>query len=114
MIYLLTAINVILFVSGQVAWKIGLGKIGNIRADNISSVISSPYILFGLALYVIATGFWFIILSRADLSIVYPLQSLAYVVALFASLIIFKENIPAIRWAGVSVIVFGVYLTSIR
>jgi uncharacterized membrane protein len=48
------------------------------------------------------------------LSAVYPLQSLAYALGIVAGILIFKEHVPAIRWVGVSVIVFGVYLVTLK
>jgi multidrug transporter EmrE-like cation transporter len=47
-----------------------------------------------------------------ELSFAYPLLSTGYVVVLIASWILFKEQISMIRWVGVMVICFGVFLIS--
>ena len=114
MIYLLVVIEVILVVFGQILWKLGLENLGGIKLDNLWGIILSPYIIAGLALYIIATGLWFVILSKSEFSAVYPLQSLAYVLGVFAGLFIFKEYIPFTRWLGSAVIILGVYLVALK
>ncbi len=111
---LLILFNVLLLTSGQILWKKGLIETGGISLNNMFHVIFSPLILAGLALYAVATVVWFIILSRADLSYVYPLQSTAYVIGVIAAWLIFKEVIPPTRWAGVLIIMAGVALVSYR
>jgi len=113
-ITLLVLFNVLLLTSGQVLWKKGLIQAGGISLQNAWQVIFSPLILVGLALYVIATVIWFIVLSRADLSYVYPMQSIAYVIGVLAAWLIFSEVIPPTRWIGVLVIITGVALVSYK
>ena len=111
---LLILFNVLLLTSGQILWKKGLIQSGGISAGNLISVVFSPLILAGLALYVVATIIWFVVLSRADHSYAYPLQSLAYVLGVVAAWFLFKEVIPPTRWLGVMVIMSGVALVSYR
>ena len=111
-IILLIILNVILLTSGQVLWKIGLAREGGLSLDNMIRVALSPFILAGLALYVVATVIWFIVLSRAELSYAYPLQSMAYIIGVIAAWLIFKEVVPLTRWIGVLVIIAGVILVS--
>lgn len=81
---------------------------------DILCLLFSPLIFIGLAIYACATILWLYILSKADLSFVYPIQSLAYVFALFLAFFLFKENVSLNRWLGTIVICFGVYLISIK
>ncbi len=106
--------NVLLLTSGQVLWKMGLARTGGISLDNMLQVFLSPLILAGLALYVAATVVWFAVLSRADLSYAYPLQSTAYVIGVIAAWFLFKEVIPPTRWIGVLVIIAGVVIVSYK
>lgn len=108
--YLLLIINIILLVSGQMLWKVGVAKIGIMGTGNIISIIKSPYIIGGGIIYVFATGVWLYVLSRMPFSIAYPFQSLAYVLGVFIGFFIFKEVVTPIQWVGAVVIVFGVYL----
>lgn len=111
---ILILFNVILLTSGQILWKKGLLAAGGISMSNIAGIIFSPLILAGLGLYIIATVVWFVVLSKADLSYAYPLQSLAYVIGVLAAWLIFKEVIPPTRWIGVAVIIAGVALVSYK
>ncbi|GLC87881.1 EamA family transporter [Lysinibacillus piscis] len=102
--------NVLLLVAGQTLWKIGAEKIEITGVKSIINAILSPWIIGGGILYVIATVIWLYLLSKLPLSLIYPLQSVAYIIALLIAVIIFKEVIPITRWVGVGVILFGVYL----
>ncbi len=113
-VYPLVLANIILLVTGQVLWKIGLQHAGGIKPDNIPALVLSPYIISGIVLYIAATFIWFVVLSKAALSAVYPLQSLAYVLGAVLGLVIFKENVPVIRWIGIFVVICGVYLIALK
>ena len=71
-----------------------------------------PYVFFGIACFAVSSVFWLVVLSRIDLSLAYPLVSIAYVVTAIFSYLVFKENVSLIRWLGIIVICFGVYLVS--
>lgn len=115
MMYLLLLLNIIFLVTGQTLWKIGLsGMDVEFTVYGVIKMIINPYILGGLSIYSVATVIWFYILSKAELSVVYPLQSLCYVAAAVVALLIFKENIPLTRWLGIGLIVLGACLVSIK
>ncbi|OPJ59227.1 EamA family transporter [Clostridium oryzae] len=115
MIYILLLLNIIFLVLGQTLWKIGLSGINfKFTVNGIIKIIISPYILGGLAIYSIATILWLYILSRTELSLVYPLQSLCYVAAALIAFLIFKESIPITRWFGIGLIVLGACLVSVK
>jgi len=112
LVYALIALNVLTLVTGQVLFKLGLNRIGALTLHNLLAVFLSPYILVGLMLYVIGTLVWFAILSRIQLSIAYPLQSLAYVLGLIASVTILHEKVTPLNWIGTVVVLAGVVLIS--
>lgn len=112
LVYILVVINVFLLVTGQVLFKLGLDRIGVLTFGNLFAVFGSPIIWVGLILYVVATLLWFAILSRAQLSVVYPLQSLSYILGLFSSMVFLHEQVPPIRWVGTLVILLGVVLVT--
>ncbi len=102
----LLAINIILLVTGQTLFKIGLSKV-SFSLENIFKVIFQPYVFAGLILYVVATVIWFYVLTKVNLSVAYPIQSLCYVLAAFVGLFLFHEAIPMSRWIGIGLIVLG-------
>jgi len=50
------------------------------------------------------------LLSQRDVSVVWPLTALGFVVTTFAAKFILKEEVPGIRWAGVVLIIAGAAL----
>lgn len=115
MIYLLLALNIILLVFGQTLWKLGLTGSGlKPSLSAVMPILFNPYILGGLVIYALATVIWLYILSQAELSLVYPLQSLSYVAAAFIAMFVFNEHLPFTRWIGIGFIVLGAYFVSIK
>lgn len=111
MIYVLLFINVIMLVCGQVLWKIGVNKIDfKISLQGIINMIFNPYILGGGIIYVFATLIWIYILSKSELSRIYPLQSLCYVVGILAGVLIFKECFTINKVLGAAFIIVGAFI----
>jgi len=107
---LLVAGNALLLVTGQFLWKLGLQTRPNPFAD-VSAIVStlvSPYILAGIAIYGGATVLWLYILSRVPLSVAYPLQSMAYLVAIVAAHFVFGEDLTAGKLVGAVLIMAGI------
>ncbi|WP_046174517.1 EamA family transporter [Domibacillus indicus] len=109
---LLVLLNTLILVSGQFLWKYGMEK----QTEAFSSVFSiirlffTPYIFTGLVMYGLATVLWLFILTKVPLSTAYPLQSLAYIIAVFGSFFIFGEAVTFWKIAGVLFIMIGVSL----
>ncbi|MFC1478038.1 hypothetical protein ACFL57_01100 [Candidatus Margulisiibacteriota bacterium] len=111
-------VPVLIGVVGQLFLKHGMLQIGTfaITAAALSAtflkVITNFSVVFGFFLYGLSAFLWLIVLSRMDLSFAYPLLSVGYILILIFSWMFFKENISIVRWSGVLVICFGVYLIS--
>jgi multidrug transporter EmrE-like cation transporter len=105
-------------VVAQIFLKMGMLQVGKfaITGSNIIpqfiKIFMNPAVFVGFTLYFISALMWLIVLSRVELSFAYPLLSVGYVLILIASWLLFKENVSLIRWSGVIVICFGVYLIS--
>ncbi|PLT48447.1 EamA family transporter [Paenibacillus sp. FSL W8-1187] len=112
MAYALLLGNILCLVAGQMAWKLGLDRLGGLGFGNWLQALLSPLILAGIGLYGIATVLWLAVLSRLPLSAAYPLQSLAYVLGLVLAWQLFGEAIPLNRWIGCAVIVAGALIVS--
>lgn len=105
--YLLLLGNILLLVTGQILFKIGLGRSGGLHWGKLAT---SPAVIGGVGLYGLATLLWFVVLSRLPLSVAYPLQALAYVLALVPAYFLFHETITLTKLFGVVAILLGVYL----
>ncbi|WP_054692130.1 EamA family transporter [Syntrophomonas palmitatica] len=112
-VFWLTFLNTIMMATGQILWKMGMNEREINNLFQLIQAFFSPLVLAGLVVYVLTTFLWLYILSRAQLSYVYPIQSLVFVFVLLATMVL-GERIPINRWLGVVVICMGVYLVSYR
>lgn len=106
--------NVILLVAGQTLWKYGLQSRDLTNLKSVLIAMFSPWVIAGIVLYVVATVIWIYLLNKLSLSLLYPLQSLAYVAAIFVSIFLFHEHVPPLRWVGVAIILVGVSLVAVK
>lgn len=103
-----------MLVTGQILWKIGLKDASMASVRDILALLFNKYIVLGLAIYVIATFYWFYIIKTNDLSKVYPMQSMSYIISLFLSYFLLKENITLNSVIGTLVILVGVFIIGIK
>jgi drug/metabolite transporter (DMT)-like permease len=111
-------VSVLTGAVGQVLLKKGMGSMGalTLTPSELGGVlwrmITNPYVVIGLGIYVCGTVFWLTALSRVDLSYAYPFASLSYIVMLAASWLLLGEQITWARVAGTVVVLAGVFLIS--
>ncbi|WP_052835385.1 EamA family transporter [Syntrophaceticus schinkii] len=94
--------------------KMGADKLGSVfisRQDIIPDlirIVTTPQVLIAFAFY--AAGFftWMKALTRENLSYVYPMVSLSYILVLFYSYFLFKEPITLNKFMGIVLIIGGV------
>jgi multidrug transporter EmrE-like cation transporter len=118
--FLLIFTSVFIAVLGQLSMKYGISR-GNLVAGlgEVSSVygyfvsaFTNPFVLTGFLLYGLSSLFWLIVLGRVELSYAYPLVSMGYVLAVFLSWVLFREQVSVLRIVGLAVICIGVTLLS--
>jgi drug/metabolite transporter (DMT)-like permease len=116
-IYLIL-ISIGLAVSGQLCMKIGMTnyQMGDITLQNcvvqFTKMVFRPFVFIGFMLFLVSSLFWLMALAKVPLSFAYPFTSISYVLILFFSSILFKEQMIPIRWLGAAVIILGLYLVS--
>jgi drug/metabolite transporter (DMT)-like permease len=79
---------------------------------SIRSMVATPTVWLGIALFGISAIVWIAVLSRTTLSFAYPFVSLTYVLILAVDAFVLHESVPALRWGGVALIVSGIILIS--
>jgi len=79
----------------------------------LKAVFSSPFLWAGLLMVVVVFIIWSTILSRIDLSVAVPIASFSYILVPVVSVIFLHEQISALRWAGILLILIGVILVSL-
>lgn len=122
---LVILLSVGLAATAQLTLKYGVDRVtkhgpqgqvsGIVLSEPVASalrVAREPYIWLGLILFGISAAVWIVVLSRTQLSFAYPFAALTYVIILVFDSIILKVPQPALRWAGVALIVSGIVLIS--
>jgi len=110
--------GVALNAAAQLLLKAGTNRIGEFAfsVDNLlpigSRLAASPFILGGLACYVVSVVVWILALSRVPVSIAYPMLSVGYIVNAVAAWMLFGESLTAQKLVGIGFIVVGVYLVA--
>lgn len=110
-------VSVAFATAGQLTLKAAMEAIGRIGSAQISDAgqtiiraVKEPLLWIGLILFGISAVFWLVVLSRVDLSLAYPFVGLSYVVIVALARFVFHEQVPALRWVGVTVIAVGIAL----
>jgi len=118
MLYLLVFISVAAMTAAQLLLKKGLLAVGQ-YPQNFSQLIpfflkvyANPYVISAVFLTILTALAWVLAVSRTQLSSIYPFMALSYVFVALFSLLIFKEDVTALRWVGIIVICVGVFLVS--
>jgi len=110
----LVLICVVMGSFGQIYMKRGLKQspldLKDILSVKIFSTVFEPNVFIGLVLYILASVIWLTVLSKADVSYVYPMISLGYILTAFLAKFYFNENITILRWFGILLILGGVFL----
>ncbi len=114
-VIILVLICIVIGGFAQVYMKLGVTKLGGVElkdliSKRLISIIFDKYVFTGIILYTITTLLWFVILSKAELSFVYPLAALGYIVTALLAKFYFHEEITLLRWFGILLIIGGAYL----
>jgi drug/metabolite transporter (DMT)-like permease len=109
------AASALFVVSGHLTIKAGLNALTPVPASTglmlrVLQAVLQPEVLTGLLIYLLGTVCWIRAVSQKEISFLYPLSSVNYVLVAAISTVIFREVISVRRAAGVIVIVLGMIL----
>lgn len=114
MIVALLTLNLILVVVAQFLLKAGMNNVGGFGTMPMLSFFlaaaTSVKVIAGVALYALSAISWLILLSKAELSMVYPMISISYVFVLAISALFLGEQVGPLRIIGTLLIILGVVL----
>ncbi len=106
------AIGVVLLSKGlkEIAMpeRVTLGAVGKV----IRSGITNPRLVGGVFFEALFFCGLLILMSKGDVSFVWPLTSLGFVFTTVAARFVLREEVDGLRWAGVVLIMLGVGLIS--
>jgi len=116
---LILLVGLVFEATGVVLLKKGITQIGEIQKINASEVlrvakvgVTNPYILFGVFFEALFFGCLLILMSESDISFLWPLTALSFVMTTFAAKLFLSEQVAPLRWAGVVFIMIGAGLIS--
>lgn len=116
---LILLVGLVLEAVGVVLLSRGLKDIGELQRVSVPEILrlvragaTHPVILTGVAFEAAFFGILLFLLSRADVSLVWPLTSLGFVITTVAARFYLHETVSPMRWAGVCLIVVGAGLIS--
>jgi drug/metabolite transporter (DMT)-like permease len=121
MLYALILLSVLLAAVAQLTLKHGMIQVTSRGAvpldmgdpvETFRRVVTNVSVLGGLSMFVLSAGVWLVVLSRVSLSFAYPFASLTYVLILLFDRFVLGDQVYALRWAGVALIVLGIVLIS--
>jgi multidrug transporter EmrE-like cation transporter len=101
----------------QTMMKFGTDRVGRFGdtpvLEYLFRLITNPFVLLAIAAYGFGVIFYMFMLSRLDLSFLYPVMvALGLVFASIVSAFIFQEQITLVRLGGIIVVIAGVFLVS--
>lgn len=105
--------SVLLAACGHLMIKAGLNGAISIAAhamllERLQIYFRQPLVVLGLGIYGIGTALWVFAVSKHDISYVFPITALNYVLVTLGGMFLFSEAIPAKRWLGICVVIIGV------
>jgi drug/metabolite transporter (DMT)-like permease len=114
---LLALFSVFLATAGQLILKTGMQKVGYIGSQRLGKpvqllfqVATTWQVILGLLLFVISAVSWLLVLSRVPLSFAYPFAGLTYLLITLFGRFVLQEQVPALRWLGIALIIAGILL----
>jgi multidrug transporter EmrE-like cation transporter len=104
--------SIIMGAVGQILLKVGANRLGsiNFNIDGLVSIIKNYYIIIGLVLFGTSFLLWVKILTKNDLSYVYPMVSISYIIIILASRFLFNEPFTINKIIGIIAIICGVFI----
>ena len=113
--FILLILSVVIGAVAQISLKKGVsnlqGKYDTLEILNpvkfLSILKESPLIFIGGLLYALGFVIWIAAMTKFDVSFMYPMLSLAYILVAVLAFVILKENITLYRWLGIILVTIG-------
>src|SRR5438552_7607453 len=116
---LILLIGLVFEATGVVLLKKGINQIGEVQRIVPAEVVriikagtTNPTVLLGVFFEALFFACLLILMSKSDITFLWPLTALSFVMTTFAALIFLGEKASPVRWAGVVFIMIGAALIS--
>jgi len=116
---LILLIGLVFEAAGVVFLKKGITQFGEVKQISAAAIIrvvkagvTNPSVLLGVFFEALFFVCLLVLLAESDISFLWPLTALSFVMTTFAAIIFLSEKVSSARWAGVVFIVIGAALIS--
>jgi drug/metabolite transporter (DMT)-like permease len=116
---LILLIGLVFEAAGVVFLKKGITAVGEVKQITAAEIfrvvkagVTSPSVLLGVFFEALFFGCLLVLMGKSDISFLWPLTALSFVMTTFAALIFLGEKVSSVRWAGVAFIMVGAALIS--
>ncbi|HEV2695889.1 MAG TPA: DMT family transporter [Verrucomicrobiae bacterium] len=111
---LILLVGLVFESTGIILLKKGITHIGDMNGYNLAEFlrmakagVTSPQILLGVFFEALFFGCLLTLMSKSDISFLWPLTALSFVFATVAAMIFLGETVSWVRWVGVGFIMIG-------
>ena len=105
---------------GQILLRQGMQQVGSLERFAPGVLVSyfwaalcNPYVIGGTVLNAVFYFLFLASLSWAGVTVVLPLTAIEFAFAAALAVVILNETVPALRWAGIALVILGVILISL-
>ena len=110
--------TIVLASCGHLLIKFGLSSAADAGSSiglvsRIMHYLMQPAVVAGLGIYGAGTALWIYAVSQRNISFLYPLTALNYVIVTLGGWYLFQETVHPGRWLGIAVVVLGVALLQV-
>ncbi len=112
-------IGLVFEAAGVVSLKKGITQVGQLKTISVGEIVrvakagvTSPAILLGVFFEALFFACLLVLMSKSNISFLWPLTALSFVMTTLAALLFLGEHVSAVRWAGVIFIMIGAALIS--
>lgn len=112
--WLLVLLGVTLSALGSIFLKAGAVKITHDRGIYAAAAqaLLEWRLLLGVIMYIVPVLIWIYLLKKLDITYLQPLFSLVYVLTPLFAIFYLGEAVSTHRWAGISIILIGIFVAS--
>ncbi|MCS6934904.1 MAG: hypothetical protein NZM35_07120 [Chitinophagales bacterium] len=116
--YLYLFLNILVVTYSQIILKWQLQLAGplpeqaNEKVKFLFYFLLNPWVISAIAAVGIGSITWILVLTKFELSYVYPFSLLSYVAVIALSYWLFQENITLLRLTGISIVLLGMVIIS--
>lgn len=104
---------------GQILLRQGMQQVGSLErfapgalASYFWMALCNPYVIGGTILNAVFYFLFLASLSWTGVTVVLPLTAIEFAFAAALAVVILNETVPALRWAGIGLVILGVILIS--